>query len=98
MSNPLMQNNPNAGAWLNGQQEAPKSAPIVSNDLKHLYGMYCASKDPQAFIKQVMSSNPTLEVMSHGGNMKNQFYAECQRRGINPDAFLAEVEQGLKNR
>ena len=36
MSNPLMQNNPNAGAWLNGQQEAPKSAPI--NSLYSDYG------------------------------------------------------------
>lgn len=68
MSNPLMQNSPNAGAWLSGQQETTKSAPVVSNDLKQLYGMYCASKDPQAFIKQVMSSNPALEAMSNGGN------------------------------
>ena len=47
-------------------------------------------------MKQVMSANPALEAMSQKGSMKDQFYAECQRRGINPDEFLAQVEQGLK--
>ncbi len=99
MSNPLMKSNPNAGGWLGGNAgNSANQAPIVSKDLQQLYGMYQAAKDPKAFMQQVVSANPALEAMSHKGSMKDQFYAECQRRGVDPDAFLAQVEQGLKNR
>lgn len=99
MSNPLMTSNPNAGGWLGGNAGGSnQQAPVVSKNLKQLYGMYQAAKDPKAFMHQVMSANPTLEAMSHKGSMKDQFYAECQRRGVDPDAFLAQVEQGLKTR
>lgn len=94
MSNPLMQNSPNQGAWLGGNAQ---QSPIVSQDLKKLYAMYQMSNDPKSFMHQVMSANPTLEAMSHG-NMKEQFYAECQRRGVNPEAFLAQVKQGLNSK
>lgn len=98
MSNPLMQNNLNPGAWLGGQSQPSQQAPVVSQDLKKLYTMYQASNDPKSFVQQVMSTNPTLEAMSHKGSMKDQFYAECQRRGVDPEAFLAQVEQGLKTK
>mgnify|MGYP007038489364 FL=1 len=98
MSNPLMQNNLNPGAWLGGQSQPSQQAPVVSQDLKKLYTMYQASSDPKSFVRQVMSTNPTLEAMSHKGSMKDQFYAECQRRGVDPEAFLAQVEQGLKTK
>ena len=94
MSNPLMQNSPNQGAWLGGNAQQP---PIVSQDLKKLYAMYQLSNDPKSFMQQVMSANPTLEAMSHG-SMKDQFYAECQRRGVDPEAFLAQVKQGLNSK
>lgn len=96
MSNPLMTNNGGPGAWLGGGQQTTQQAPVVSSELKKLYSMYQASTNPQGFMKQVMSANPTLEAMSHKGSMKDQFYAECQRRGIDPDTFLAQVGQGLK--
>ena len=99
MSNPLMKSSPNAGGWLEGYAgNGASQTPVVSKDLQQLYGMYQAAKDPKAFMQQVMSANPALEAMSHKGSMKDQFYAECQRRGVDPDAFLAQVEQGLKNR
>lgn len=99
MSNPLMKSSPNAGGWLEGNtSNGASQTPVVSKDLRQLYGMYQVAKDPKAFMQQVMSANPTLEAMSHKGSMKDQFYAECQRRGVDPDAFLAQVEQGLKNR
>ena len=94
-----MKSSPNAGGWLEGNAgNSANQTPVVSKDLQQLYGMYQAAKDPKAFIQQVMSANPALEAMSHEGSMKDQFYTECQRRGIDPDAFLAQVEQGLKNR
>lgn len=96
MSNPLMKNNGNPGAWLGGTQPNTQQPLVVSPELKKLYNMYQASTNPQGFMKQVMSANPALEAMSHKGSMKDQFYAECQRRGINPDEFLAQVERGLK--
>lgn len=97
MSNPLMNNNP--GAWLGGQAQAPAQESVVSPELRKLYTMYQASSDPKGFINQVMSSNPMLKARGEGkGGMKEQFYAECQRRGINPDTFLAQVEQDLKKR
>ena len=99
MSNPLMKSSPNAGGWLEGNAgNGAIQTLVVSKDLQQLYGMYQAAKDPRAFMQQVVSANPALEAMSHKGSMKDQFYAECQRRGVDPDAFLAQVEQGLKNR
>jgi hypothetical protein len=99
VSNPLMKSSPNAGGWLEGNAgNSANQPPVVSKDLQQLYGMYQAAKDPKAFMQQVMSANPALEAISHKGSMKDQFYAECQRRGVDPDAFLAQVEQGLKNR
>ncbi len=94
MSNPL--NNGAPGAWLGGTQPSVEQTPVVSPELKRLYNMYQASTNPQGFMKQVMSANPALEAMSQKGSMKDQFYAECQRRGIDPDSFLAQFKQGLK--
>jgi len=93
-----MQNSPNQGTWLGGQAQNGQQPPIVSQDLKKLYAMYQASNDPKAFVQQVMSANPALEAMSYKGSMKDQFYAECQRRGVDPDTFLVRVQQGLKTR
>ena len=99
MSNPLMKNNPSVGSWLDGNCcDSRQSSFTVSNDLKQLYALYCSSKNPDAFMQQVMSSNPMLSMMQNKGGMKDQFYAECQRRGVDPDAFLAEVERGLKSK
>lgn len=64
MSNPLMKNNGNPGAWLGGTQPNTQQPLVVSPELKKLYNMYQASTNPQGFVKQVMSANPALEAMS----------------------------------
>lgn len=54
MSNPLMKNNGNPGAWLGGTQPNTQQPLVVSPELKKLYNMYQASTNPQGFVKQVM--------------------------------------------
>lgn len=58
-----------------------------------MYQVLKASSDPNAMMQNLMSSNPNMSrVMSlvnmFGGDPKEAFYKEAQRRGVDPNSIL----------
>lgn len=56
--------------------------------------MLNGSHNPQQTIMQMASQNPQMNhiiQMCNGKNPKDVFFAECQRRGIDPNQFLSQL-------
>lgn len=96
MSNPLwnhQQANQPSNNWLN---QSSSQTPVVNEKLKTLYRMYQATTDKQGFLNKMADSNPMLGNLIKKGNTKDLFYAECQKRGVDPDAFILQFRNSIK--
>ncbi len=65
-------------------------------NLKGMMQIFQAANNPQALIQQMMANNPhSADVMNliqqHGGDARAAFYAAAKQRGIDPEAFLAQL-------
>lgn len=54
-------------------------------------------KNPQAYIAQMMNTNPALKqvmdmVNANGGDAKALFYSMAQQRGIDPNTILNSLK------
>lgn len=82
--NPLMGNTPAMGG---------ANAQAVQS-VKRMMGMLRAAQNPRQAFMQAAQSNPALGAvmqMCNGKDPQQVFYAECQRRGVNPDDILNQL-------
>lgn len=82
--NPLMGNVPAMG---NASAQAVQS-------VKRMMGMLRNAQNPQQALAQAAQNNPALSAvmqMVNGKDPQQVFYAECQRRGVNPDNILSQL-------
>lgn len=82
--NPLMGNNPVMG---NANAQAIQS-------VKRMMNMLRAAQNPQQAFMQAAQNNPALNTvmqMCNGKDPQQVFYAECQRRGVNPEDILSQL-------
>ena len=82
--NPLMGNAPAMG---NLNASAVQS-------VKRMMGMLRTAQNPQQAFMQAAQQNPALGnimQMVSGKDPRQVFYAECQRRGVNPDDIINQL-------
>lgn len=68
--------------------------PQAIQSVKRMMNMLQFAQNPQRAIMQIAQNNPALgSVMQlvNGKDPKSVFYAECQRRGINPDDIINQL-------
>ena len=58
--------------------------------------MFQASRSPQAFMNQMIRTNPQMKqamdyVNANGGNPKDAFYNLAKEKGVDPDEFLKSL-------
>ena len=63
------------------------------NQIKQAMNMIRAAGNPQAMINQMISSNPQMKqamdlINQHGGDPMKAFYAEAERRGVDPQQII----------
>lgn len=89
MANPLMS--------MMGGGSAPATSGMnmgAIQQLKQTMNMLKAVKNPQQALVQAAQQNPQLNAvmqMCQGKNPKDVFYAECQKRGVNPEDILSQL-------
>ena len=67
------------------------------NPIKQMMNMVKMSQNPQAMIQQMMMQNPKMQevmqiVKQHGGDPMKAFYAEAEKRGMDPDEILGMLK------
>lgn len=94
MSNPL-----NA-LYQQRQQPTQQSQGVAGIDqgaidsFRQAIGMFKGSGNQGQIFDMMTSKNPNLKVvmqMCNGRDPKAMFYSECRRRGIDPDALVAQL-------
>lgn len=71
--------------------------PRVVESFGRMAQMLGGANDQQQAIMNLAKSNPLAgQVMSmcSGGNFKDVFFAECRRRGLDPDAIARQLHIG----
>lgn len=61
--------------------------------IKQMMNMVKMSQNPQAMINQMMMNNPQMQqvmqiVQQHGGDPMKAFYAEAEKRGVDPQEIM----------
>jgi hypothetical protein len=68
--------------------------PQTIQQVKQMMNMVQTMSNPQQAIAQMASQNPqinTIMQMCQGKNPKDVFYAECEKRGIDPESILSQL-------
>jgi hypothetical protein len=68
--------------------------PQAIQQVKQMMNMVRTMGNPQQAIAQMASQNPqmnTIMQMCQGKNPKDVFYAECEKRGIDPESILNQL-------
>ena len=77
-------------AW---QQPVPQTTPQIDPRIQEMYQILKFSKNPDATVQQMLSSNPALAPIlglarMSGGDLKTAFYNEAKRKGVDPNSIL----------
>jgi enoyl reductase-like protein len=62
--------------------------------VKQMMQAFQMMQNPQQAIAQLMQQNPQLNTvmqMCNGKDPKAVFYAECEKRGVNPDDIIKQL-------
>lgn len=66
------------------------------NNIQNVMNMVRSSGNPQAMLMQMAKQNPqvrqAMDIASKYGNPKEAFYAEAQKRGIDPNTILNQLK------
>jgi hypothetical protein len=68
--------------------------PQAIQGVKQLMSMMQTMRNPQQAIMQMAQQNPQLNAVMNlvnGKNPKDVFYAECQKRGIDPNTIINQL-------
>lgn len=68
--------------------------PQMLQQVKQMMSTARTMQNPQQAISQLMGQNPQLNAvmqMCQGKNPKDVFYAECEKRGIDPESILNQL-------
>ena len=67
--------------------------------LRTAYQMFNNAQNPMAMFNQIAMKNPKMQTameLLQSGNSPEQVYRTlCQKQGVNPDEFLAEIQRNI---
>lgn len=87
-------NNPLIPQAIQAQQTTPQINSQAIQSVKNMMNMLRTAQDPQKAIELFAQQNPQIAqiVQMANGDFKGLYYAECQKRGINPEEYLKQFE------
>lgn len=75
--------------------------PQLTQQIKQLAAQLKSAQNPDAFISQILLTNPQIQnaiqlIKNYGGNPETAFKNYAQQLGINPQQFLIQLQNALK--
>lgn len=82
-----------ASSLFENHQSRPAATATGTDSLRGMAQMFKAASNPQAFVQNMLQSNPNSAAViqlinSSGGNPKAAFYELARQKGIDPESFL----------
>ena len=73
----------------------------VANPLTGIFNVLKAASNPIAALQNMALNNPQIQtalniIQQNGGNAQQAFYAEAQRRGIDPAQAMQQAQSMMK--
>ena len=63
--------------------------------IKNLYQAYQMAQNPAAMLQQMAAQNPMINELTQisrgGGNLQQAFYTLCQKKGVDPQTILSQL-------
>lgn len=75
--------------------------PAMANPLAGIFNALKTANNPISALQNMALNNPQIQsvyniIQQNGGNAQQAFYAEAQRRGVDPTQTLQQVQSMMK--